>query len=73
MDFDGVFNERLDQLHAKKPLPHVQPISYPTVPRGAERLRLTPTPQHSDDDIDALVAALRSVWDRHCEGLTAAA
>jgi len=43
---------------------YVQPINYPTVERGTERLRFTPTPLHSDDDINHLIDSIREVWNR---------
>jgi 5-aminolevulinate synthase len=43
---------------------YIQPINYPTVPKGRERLRITPTPYHDDELIDRLAEAMVDVWER---------
>ena len=43
---------------------YVQPINYPTVPKGTERLRITPSPVHLDADIDYLVRSIAELWSQ---------
>ena len=59
---DPVLCKRISDELLERDAIYVQPINYPTVPRGTERLRFTPTPLHSDEDIERLAAALSRIW-----------
>ena len=59
---DPVLTKRITDALLDRFAIYVQPINYPTVPRSTERLRITPQPQHSDADMDALASALSTLW-----------
>ena len=62
---DPVHTKKLSDMLLEGYGMYVQPINFPTVPRGTERLRFTPSPVHGSDEMDALVNAMDELWS-HC-------
>ncbi|WP_037254846.1 5-aminolevulinate synthase [Roseobacter sp. SK209-2-6] len=62
---DPVHTKKLSDMLLSEFGLYVQPINFPTVPRGTERLRFTPSPVHGPEEIDRLIKAMDSLWS-HC-------
>ena len=60
---DAALCKQASDLLLEKHNIYIQPINYPTVPKGTERLRITPTPLHSESDITHLIKSIISVWN----------